>query len=267
VASILNAEGKAYPIFHEQEYEIVGIYTAASATKNGYELCINQVIIPWNAVPENSWVDHIAGMGYMTGGNTSFEIPNGTIEDFMAAWEKQGVEELELRFYDNGYTNLQTGLESRKLMAVIFLASGCILALMILCFFANTFITGQRQRIAVERLLGRTKGQCAFSLLTGFFLLAALGTAAGCGAGRMAADRAVEATEQTMEFDEAFSSAVIAQADTEEIEISGAGQKADAGTAVGVGIGLLLTAVLIGSGFMGQALRKEPLQILGELEE
>ena len=192
VASILNAEGKAYPIFHEQEYEIVGIYTAASATKNGYELCINQVIIPWNAVPENSWVDHIAGMGYMTGGNTSFEIPNGTIEDFMAAWEKQGVEELELRFYDNGYTNLQTGLESRKLMAVIFLASGCILALMILCFFANTFITGQRQRIAVERLLGRTKGQCAFSLLTGFFLLAALGTAAGCGAGRMAADRAVE---------------------------------------------------------------------------
>ena len=39
------------------------------------------------------------------------------------------------------------------------------------------------------------------------------------------------------------------------------------GTAVGAGIGLLLTAVLIGSGFMGQALRKEPLQILGELEE
>ena len=267
VSSILNAEGKAYPIFHEQEYEIVGIYTAASATRNGYELCINQVIIPWNAVPENSWADHIAGMGYMTGGNTSFEIPNGTIEDFMAAWEKQGVEELEIRFYDNGYTNLQTGLESRKLMAVIFLASGCILALMILCFFANTFITGQRQRIAVERLLGRTKGQCAFSLLTGFFLLAALGTAAGCGVGRMAADRAVEATEQTMEFDKAFSSAVIAQADTEEIEISGAGQKADAGTAVGAGIGLLLAAVLIGSGFMGQALRKEPLQILGELEE
>ena len=267
VSSILNAEGKAYPIFHEQEYEIVGIYTTTSATTNGYELCINQVIIPWNAVPENVWADNIAGMWYMTGGNTSFEIPNGTIEDFMAAWEKQGVEELEIRFYDNGYTNLQTGLESRKLMAVIFLASGCILALMILCFFANTFITGQRQRIAVERLLGRTKGQCAFSLLTGFFLLAALGTAAGCGAGRMAADRAVEATEQTMEFDEAFSSAVIAQADTEEIEISGAGQKADAGTAVGAGIGLLLTAVLIGSGFMGQALRKEPLQILGELEE
>ena len=30
---------------------------------------------------------------------------------------------------------------------------------------------------------------------------------------------------------------------------------------------MVLAAVLIGSGFMGQALRKEPLQILGELEE
>ena len=33
------------------------------------------------------------------------------------------------------------------------------------------------------------------------------------------------------------------------------------------GIALLLAAVLIGSGVMGQALRKEPLEILGELEE
>ena len=267
VASILNAEGKAYSIFHEQEYEIVGIYTAASATRNGYELCINQVIIPWNAVPENSWADHIAGMWYMTGGNTSFEIPNGTIEDFMAAWEKQGVEGLEIRFYDNGYSNLKNGIESRKLMAVIFLACGCVLAVMILCFFANLFITGQRQRIAVERLLGRTKRQCAVSLLTGFFLLAVLGTAAGSAAGWMATDRAVKATEETTEFDNTFSNAVIAQADMEEVDLSAAEQKPGAEMAAASGIGMLLAAVLIGSGVMRQMLAKEPLQILGELEE
>ncbi len=267
VQSILNAEGKAYPIFHEQEYEIVGIYTTTSATRNGYELCNNQVIIPWNAVPENSWADHIAGMWYMTGGNTSFEIPNGTIEDFMAAWEKQGVEGLEIRFYDNGYSNLKNGIESRKLMAVIFLACGCVLAVMILCFFANLFITGQRQRIAVERLLGRTKRQCAVSLLTGFFLLAVLGTAAGSAAGWMATDRAVKATEETTEFDNTFSNAVIAQADMEEVDLSAAEQKPGAEMAAASGIGMLLAAVLIGSGVMRQMLAKEPLQILGELEE
>lgn len=267
VDSILNAEGKAYPIFHEQEYEVVGIYTMTPASTNGYDLCINQAVIPWNAVPENSWKDNIAGMWYMTGANTSFQIPNGTIEDFMAAWEKQGVEGLEFRFYDRGYSNLKNGIESRKLMSVIFLASGCVLAVMILCFFANLFITGQRQRIAVERLLGRTKRQCAASLLTGFFLLALLGTAAGSAAGQMATGRAVKATEETTEFDTSFSNAVIAQADTEEADLSAAEQKPGTRTAVISGIGMLLAAALIGSGVMGQALKKEPLQILGELEE
>ncbi len=267
ILSILNAEGEIYPVFDEQEYEIVGIYTTTPASVNGYELCEQQVIIPWNAVPEDSWADNIAGRGPMRGINTSFQIPNGTIEDFMAAWEKQGVEGLEIRFYDNGYTHLQTGLESRRLMSVIFLASGSVLAVMILCFFANLFITGQQQRIAVERLLGQTKRQCAVSILTGFFVLAALGAAAGSAAGWMSTDQAVKAAEKTAEFDTTFSNAVIAQTDTEEVDIPEAGQKSDPGTAAAAGIGILLAAVLIGSGFMRQALRKEPLQILGELEE
>ena len=266
-ASLLNAEGKIYPVFDEQEYEIVGVYTAAPASKNGYEMSRHQVVVPWNAIPENSWADNIAGRGPMRGFNTSFQIPNGTIEDFMAAWEKQGVEGLEIRFYDNGYSHLQTGLEIRKLMSVIFLASGGVLAVMILCFFASLFITGQRQRIAVERLLGQTKRQCAVSILSGFLLLAALGAAAGSAAGWMATDRAVKATERTTEFDTSFSNAVIAQADAEEVDLAAAGQKYGLETALAAGIGIVLAAVLIGFGFLRQELRKEPLRILGELEE
>ncbi len=266
-ASLLNAEGKVYPVFDEQEYEIVGIYTSSPVSTNGYELGRHQAIVPWNAIPENSWSDNIASTGPMRGFNTSFQIPNGTIEDFMAAWEKHGVEGLEFRFYDNGYSNLKNGIESRKLMSAIFLASGCVLSAMILCFFANLFITGQRQRIAVERLLGRTKRQCAASLLTGFFLLSVLGTVAGSAAGCMATDRAVKATEETTEFDTSFSNAVIAQADMEEADLSAAEHKPGVRTAAISGIGMLLAAVLIGSGVMGQALRKEPLEILGELEE
>ncbi len=265
-ASVLNAQGKVYPVFDEQEYEIVGIYTAASGARNGYEMGRHQVVVPWNAIPENCWADNIAGNGPMRGFNTSFQIPNGTIGDFMAAWEKQGVEGLEIRFYDRGYSDLKNGIESRKLMAVIFLTSGCVLAVLILCFFSHLFITGQRGRIAVERLLGQTKRQCALSLLTGFFLLAAAGTGAGCGAGQMATGRAVKAAEQTTEFDAAFSNAVIVQTDTKENMLPAAKEKHGPGAAA-AGIGMLLGAALIGFGVMRQELKKEPLKMLGEMEE
>jgi len=85
--------------------------------------------------------------------------------------------------------------------------------------------------------------------------------------GHMAMDRAVKATEETTEFDTSFSNAVIAQADMEEVDLSAAEHKPGVRTAAISGIGMLLAAVLIGSGVMGQALRKEPLEILGELEE
>ncbi len=265
--SILNAQGEVYPVFDEQDYEIVGIYTTTPASRNGYDLSRHEVIIPWNAVPENSWADNIAGFYAMQGSNTSFQIPNGTIEDFMAAWEKEGVEGLEIKFYDNGYTQLKSGIESRRMMAVIFLVSGCVLAVMILCFFSDLFITGQQQRITVERLLGRSKKQCAASILTGFFVLAILGTAAGSAAGWMATGRALKAAESTTEFDTTFSNTVIEHAEVEEIDLSAITRKTGAGTAAAAGGGMLLAAVLIASGFMRQNLKKEILQILGELEE
>ena len=77
----------------------------------------------------------------------------------------------------------------------------------------------------------------------------------------------MKATEETTEFDNTFSNAVIAQADMEEVDLSAAEQKPGAEMAAASGIGMLLAAVLIGSGVMRQMLAKEPQQILGELEE
>ncbi len=268
LTSILNAEGKVYPVFYEQDYEITGIYQKTSVMGSGdHNLAVHEVIVPWNSIPENAWADNIVDFEPMSAGNTSFQIPNGTIDDFMEAWEKQGVEGLDIQFYDNGYSHLQPGIENRKLMAWIFLASGCVLAVMILCFFSNLFITGQQERIAVERLLGRTKKQCALSILTGLFVLAIAGTAAGSAVGWMATDRAVKATESTTEFDTTFSNTIIDSGDDEETDFTAAGQKTGAEMAVAAGCGMMLAAVLISFGFMRQTLKKEPLQILGELEE
>lgn len=268
LTSILNAGGKAYPVFCEQDYEIAGIYENTSVMGGGeHDLAKHEVIVPWNSIPEHAWEDNIACFESMSEGNTSFRIPNGTIDDFMEAWEKQGVEGLDIKFYDKGYSQLQAGIENRKLMAGIFLISGCMLAVMILCFFSNLFITGQQERIAVERLLGRTKKQCALSILTGLFVLAFAGTAAGGMAGWMATGSAVEATESTTEFDTTFSNTVIDSGDGEETENTAARQNNGAEMAALTGCMLMLTEVLISFGFMRQVLRKEPLQILGGLEE
>ena len=266
--SLLNAEGKIYPVFHEQDYKIVGIYKKSAALGGGeHALASNEVIIPWNALPENVWKDNIVRAYPMVSSTTSFQIPNGSIEAFMAAWEKQGVNGLEIKFYDNGYTQLKAGIESRKLMAWIFLASGCVLTIMILIFFSNVLITGQQERIAIERVLGRTKRQCALSILSGLVLLAAAGSLAGSAAGFLATDKAVQAAEGTMEFDRAFSNTIIEQGEVQEADINAAEQYSAWEMAAGAGCAVLLAAVGISGAFMRQVLKKEPLQILGKLEE
>lgn len=266
--SLLNAKGKFYPVFHEQDYKIAGIYKVTSALGNGdYALASNEVIIPWNSLPENVWKENIVGAFPMLGSTTSFQIPNGSIERFMAAWEKEGIEGLEFKFYDNGYTRLKSGIENRKLMAWIFLVSGCVLTVMILLFFSNLFITGQQERIAVERILGRTTRQCVLSILSGLLLLAAIGAAAGSAAGFLATEKAVQAAERTTEFDTTFSNTVIDQGKEEETDIKTAEQYSDWKVPALAGCAVLLSAAVISGAFMRRALKKEPLKILGKLEK
>ena len=93
--TILNTDGEIYPVFDEREYEIVGIYTVSqSAEKDDSELGMYEVIIPWNTVPEEAWSENITGTGagYMKSYNTSFQIPNGSIAEYMEGWKKQGID-------------------------------------------------------------------------------------------------------------------------------------------------------------------------------
>lgn len=264
ITSILNAQGEIYEVFNEQEYEVAGIYT-------GYEsegrdaTGRNEVIIPWNALPENCWKDNIIGYGPMREVNTSFEIANGAIDDFTEKWEEQGIEGLEIRFYDKGYTQLQAGQESRKVMSWIFLISGIVLAVMILFFFASLFITGQQERIAVERLLGRTKKQCAASVLSGLLVLAAAGIMIGSAAGWAATGAATKESEETLQFDTLYSG-VLVEGTKPDIDTVG-GQMADPTAPLVSGSVLFICTFAVSAGFMKKTLKKEPLKILGTLEE
>ena len=161
-----------------------------------------------------------------------------------------------------GYTQLQENLENRRLMSVVFLISGCVMAVMILFFFSSLFITGQRERIAVERLMGRTKRQCAVSILTGMILLSAAGCAVGSAAGWLASGKAAQHVGDTVEFDRAYSDNVIVNTEPE----SEAKQAGPVLPCITGGI-LLAASAAVSGGYMGKVLRKEPLRMLGEIEE
>lgn len=284
--TILNTDGEIYPVFDEREYEIVGIYTVSqSAEKDDSELGMYEVIIPWNTVPEEAWSENITGTGagYMKSYNTSFQIPNGSIAEYMEGWKKQGIDGLEIKFYDNGYTELKEDLESRKMTSKIFLTGGLAMAFLILLFFANLFISGQQERIAVERLLGRTKRQCAVSVLSGMLVLAAAGIFCGSATGYVTAGMVGQQTETELKFDTTYSNAAVqAVQEEEEKEAREETGKAEAtvesrktvgekkplvSLAVGSGVILFILTVLVSAGYMKATLKKEVLQMLGESEE
>lgn len=292
--TILNTKGEIYPVFDEREYEIVGIYTVSqSAEKDDSELGMYEVIIPWNTVPEEAWSENITGTGagYMKSYNTSFQIPNGSIAEYMEGWKKQGIDGLEIKFYDNGYTELKEDLESRKMTSKIFLTGGLAMAFLILLFFANLFISGQQERIAVERLLGRMKRQCAVSVLSGMLVLAAAGIFCGSATGYVTAGMVGQQTETELKFDTTYSNAAVqavqeeeekeAREETEEETEEETGKaketvesrktvgekKPPVSLAVGSGIVLFILTVLISAGYMKATLKKEVLQMLGESEE
>ncbi len=266
----LNAKGQVYSIFNEQDYQIVGIYTikdrgAAYSAGGSYAIENHgkEVVIPWNAVPENSWKDNIVAYGRMIGANTSFQIPNGSITEFEKLWEKQGIDDIRITFYDKGYSQIKDGIESRKLMSIIFLISGCVMAFMILLFFSNVFITGQQKRIAVERILGRTKKQCAASILTGLLVLAAAGCIVGSVAGWKATGMAAKKADTEIVFDTSYSNSSIA----DEEKIKEKWIQPDMGVALGTGGALIVAAFLISSCYIRENLKKEPLELLGRIEE
>ena len=164
------------------------------------------------------------------------------------------------------------------------------MAFLILLFFANLFISGQQERIAVERLLGRTKRQCAVSVLSGMFVLAAAGIFCGSATGHVTAGIVGQQTETELKFDTAYSNAAVqAVQEEEEEEEKEAREETEEETrkaeatvesrktvgekkpsvslAVGSGVILFILTVLISAGYMKATLKKEVLQMLGESEE
>ena len=262
VGFLVDEEGHPMEPFETSAYTVVGIYdTTVGDTDLSFRSGTDELIVPMHSIKERSG-KNLQSCGPMTDATTSFRIPNGTIDEFLAAWEKYGTKDLEFTFYDRGYTQLKAGIDNMKNFSLVLLAAGVILTGLLLVFYSYLYVTRQMKRTAVERSLGMTRGQCRRSILSGFILIVLIGSMVGA-AGGMHLSRSYSMKNAAPDYyDSAYS--VGKAVDINEVMIEDVPLKN--GIWIAVCSSLLITAagIAIALTRMNRSLKREPMEILVE---
>ena len=266
--SLLNAQNRAYTPFWTAKYEIIGTYYSVGTygkPAGSIEMALNLFLIPANSVKAD-FAGNIVDSGPMQRATTSFQIPNGTIDDYMAAYNRnvpaEVRENLEITFDDNGYSEVIGGLENLRTAAIILFAAGLLSALAILVLLLYFFIVKQKKRTAIERSLGMSKAQCRVSLMAGILVLALVASVIGVGIGAVLLQSDVltgTAQAETKEIDTTFS--IWAKGQTEVTE-----PETDATVPVAVyvfiPVCLLVFIFLLSLVLVNRNLKTEPILLL-----
>jgi hypothetical protein len=267
ITAELNAKGEAYSAFEDSDYVIVGIYDMAPGATNGsYGLAKNEVIIPSKSI-KNSDANNIVGYGPMKGNITSFQIPNGSTEAFMNKWGKLGYDQLEINFYDRGYSKLKAGMDNMKNMSITLTIVGFVMVVFILLFFSHLFIIKQEKRTAIERSLGMGKGKCMVSLLSGISIIlilgGVLGSSAGGGISLWLSQKDVNGTYYSTMYSGGMTE--------EEINENARDWGEDIPMVILISALSMSLIILLGEGIsvvqMNRSLRKEPMELLCRQKE
>ena len=266
--SLLNAQNRAYTPFWTAKYEIIGTYYSVGTygkPAGSIEMALNLFLIPANSVKAD-FAGNIVDSGPMQRATTSFQIPNGTIDDYMAAYNRnvpaEVRENLEITFDDNGYSQIIGGLLNMRYVAIILFAAGLLSALAILVLLLYFFIVKQKKRTAIERSLGMSKAQCRVSLMAGILVLALVASVIGVGIGAVLLQSDVltdTAQSETEEIDTTFS--IWAKGQTEVTE-----PETDATVPVAVyvfiPVCLLVFIFLLSLVLVNRNLKTEPILLL-----
>ena len=206
---LLNANGKAYEVFEEGEWEVVGIYDLPkSSLGTEYGLAPDEVIIPKKSIQESD-KNNITSYSKMTGPTTSFSIPNGSIDSFMQKWSQEGIDDLNITFYDMGYSRLEGGIQDMKLLSKTLTAIGILASVLILILFGYYFILKQSMRIAIERALGMSKKECIKSLGIGVLSILIIGSVGGSVAGGFISDVVSRKEMEIQYFDRTYGNEMV----------------------------------------------------------
>lgn len=263
--TLINAQGEIYPIFEEGDYTIVGMYGGQSGLRDEYGLGYNEIIIPSRSV-KNSDADNILESGPMIGSNTSFRIENGSIGDYMEKWSRLHIPNLEITFYDRGYSELEANISNMKYIATLLSAMGVSMVLMVLAYFSWIFILKQQERTAVERSLGFRKWHSFVSLFSGIFLLILVGSVCGCTTGSYLSGEIAKKIEKGNYYDKTFGNSMAM--DTESIlEEEAYVQEYPLKTASECAFAIMAAGTVISTAGIYANLRKEPMKMLAGREE
>lgn len=259
-SGLVDADGNPLEVFETAEYTVVGIYDVTfSGTDSIFDPGADELIVPMQSIEARDGTNLVA-CGPMTDATTSFQIPNGSIDDFLKGWAEYGTDRLTFTFYDMGYSRLKKGIENMKAISLVLLAAGVVLTALLLFFFSHLFITKQAQRTAIERSLGMRKTQCRLSILSGFALLVLLGSVLGAAAGfRISAG--VSAANAGETYYETTYTAGVTNA-VNEIEV----EESAVSAAPAVFCTLLITAAGVAIAWvkMNRSLKREPMRLLAE---
>ncbi|MBE5967145.1 MAG: ABC transporter permease [Lachnospiraceae bacterium] len=265
---LLDEKQKAYPVFENSNYEIVGIYSGTDKTNylTGYEMGYNAVIIPSNSVT-NSDADSIVAYGPMKSYTTSFQIPNGTRKEYLEKFQALGIKNLKINFYDGGYEKLASGMRNLRIVAIILMAVSSATTLAVLFFFLFLFITKQKKRTAIERSLGMNKKSCILSLLYGILCIISLGEIIGSFAGYTITRVIISKSTRTgtERYSTEFSSWV--NNSDKAAPLNATSETVNLITPIILCIVVIFVSLIIAVIFIKNNLNSEPLILLGKNEE
>ncbi|MDO5540404.1 MAG: ABC transporter permease [Eubacteriales bacterium] len=263
--SLTGTDNRTLEPFEASEYTVVGIYDVVDTPSLANQtMGQGELVVPVNSI-EHRDECNIVAFGAMRDMNTSFEIPNGTIDTFLTRWNQQGISELEFTFYDMGYTELQAGLRNMRNLSLMVLSVGVIVTAILILFFTNLFITKQKERTAIERSLGMTKKQCRRSLLSGLMILIILGSIAGSISGSFLSRNISAKSLDRNYYDRSYS---VMQDVTLENEVT---ESYPVSVSVLTGVCCAALAILFGywisSRKMNRSLQYEPMKLFSERKE
>lgn len=261
--TLINARGEVYPIFEEGDYKIVGMYGGQAGLRDEYGLAYNEIIIPSRSV-KNSDADNILESGPMMGSNTSFCIANGTIDEYMEKWSRLQISNVEITFYDGGYSELEANINNMKYIARLLLVMGVSMVFMVLGYFSWLFILKQKERTAVERCLGFRKMHSFLSLFSGIFLLILVGSVCGSLAGSYLSGEIAGRIEKENYYDKTFGNSMGTDAG-EMAETYEPEEPLKA--AVECALAVVAAGTVIAAAGIYVNLRKEPMKMLAGRDE
>ena len=203
--SLLDAAGARFSAFFMGEYEIVGTYSVNSGLQsNGKTELIEDLII----VPEKSITVEDANFAFyapMNSFTTSFQIENGTVEEFDRTFKAAVPESdlLRITYDDNGYEDMKASLSDMKRSALLLLLVGVFATCAMIAVVLFFFVRRQRREVAIMRSLGARKSGCRAAVLTGILLLSMFACILGSMLGFLVLERSTPfASKQELEITE-----------------------------------------------------------------